>query len=79
MASACGKSEDEEALNILVDLLDDGDENVVMEAVKSLGEVGRDNAKTHLLALMEKLPDEKAELKAAVKDSISKINAAKRR
>lgn len=79
LAAACGKSSDEDALNLLMELLEDKNEAVVMQAVKSLGDVGRDNAKTHLLALLEKLPEGNEPLKAVIKESISKINIAKRR
>jgi hypothetical protein len=45
-----------------------------MQAVKSLGAVGNDNAKTHLQSLFDHLPDGKDSIKDAIKESIVKIN-----
>lgn len=72
LATACGNSSDEDAPDVLIELLRDNDEKVLMQAVKSLGMVGTSNAKTHLLALLWKLPDGKDELKNAIKESAAK-------
>ena len=74
LAIACGSSSDEDASDFLIYLLEDSDENVLMQAVKSLGMVGYSNAKTHLLALLWKLPDGKEDLKAAIKEAVAKTS-----
>jgi len=79
LATACGNSTDEDALNTLVKLLHDSDEKVLFETVKSLGHIGSDNAKTHLQALYERLPDGKDSLKSAVLASVAEIKASNRR
>lgn len=63
-------------INYLLMLLDDPDDNVKLQAVKSLGNHASDTAKTYLQHLLENLPKEKVELETAIRDSISKINAA---
>jgi hypothetical protein len=79
LAAACGSSFDEDASNILVNMLNDSDEGVMIQAVKSLGDVGHDNAKTHLQSLLGRLPDGQESIKATIRDSIAKINESKRR
>jgi hypothetical protein len=79
LAAACGSSFNENSSNILIDLLKDSDENVLLQAVKSLGAVGHENAKTHLLMLSDHLPDGKDTLKDAIRESIAKLNISKRR
>jgi HEAT repeat protein len=74
LATACGSSLNEGAVNTLIYLLNVSDENVLMQAVKSLGAVGNDNAKTHLQSLFDHLPDGKDSIKDAIKESIVKIN-----
>lgn len=79
LATACGASMDEDSLNTLIKLLSDSDDNVLMQTVKSLGNVGGDNAKTHLQSLYGRLPDDKDSLKKAILDSIAKIKVSNRR
>jgi len=75
-ASECGSSKNEKSLNYLIALLRDEDEKVQLEAVKSLGLLGKESAKTHLLDILNNLPKEKTELNNAIRESISKINEA---
>lgn len=79
LAAACGGLSDENASNILINLLKDSDEKVLLQTVKSLGDVGRDNAKTHLQALFDRLPEDNTLMKNTIRESISKIIASKRR
>lgn len=72
-AEACGSADDEEAANLLVHLLRDSDKAVQLMAVKSIGQVGGEAAKTHLQQLLEQ-PGDSDELKAAIKESILEIN-----
>ncbi len=76
ITAALGTSRNDDAFNILVMLLRDNDEKVQLEAIKSMGELGVDRAKVHLQDMGSKLPDEKAELIDAIKESIAKINKA---
>jgi len=75
-ASECGSTKNEKSLNYLIALLRDDDEKVQLEAVKALGLLGKDSAKTHLLDILNNLPKEKTELYNAIRESISKINEA---
>lgn len=79
LADACTKCMDEDSSYTLINLLTDHDMNVVMEAVKSLGVIGRSNAKTHLQMLLGRIPESDTAKCALIKDSIAKINAAHRR
>lgn len=79
LAIACGKCFDEDSSYTLINLLTDSDMNVVMQAVKSLGDIGHDNAKTHLQMLLGRLPDSNGENGTIIKDAIAKINKAHRR
>jgi hypothetical protein len=79
LATACGTSPDEDSLHTLIKLLSDSDESVVLQAVKSFGDVGGDNAKTHLMSLSDRLPADKTAIKDAIRESISKISLSKRR
>lgn len=74
LASACGESSDEEASTVLLNLLQESDENVLLQTVKSLGAVGHDNAKTNLQWLSTSLPGDKKELQEAISEAITKIS-----
>lgn len=78
IAEACSKSSDDESMNILVRLLQDTDESVQLQAVKSLGASGRNSAKTHLTWMAGRLPDSKVELKAAIKEASMEISKRNR-
>jgi len=73
-AAAFGKATDENSYNLLISLLSEKDDNVLHEAIRSLGIRGRENAKTHLQQLAASLPKEKTELHSAVKEAIAMIN-----
>lgn len=76
IAEACGKSSEDESMNILVRLLTDREPSVQMQAVKSLGSSGRPMAKTHLHWLSEHLPAEGGEeLKQAIREASAAITS----
>ena len=79
LATACGSSFDEDSTHTLIKLLSDSDEGVLIQAIKSLGAIGGDTVKTHLLSLTERLPDSATAVKAEIRESISKITASKRK
>jgi HEAT repeat protein len=79
LATACGSSFDEGAAHTLINMLEDSDEEVLIQAIKSLGEVGSDNAKTHLRARSERLPEGNDRIKKAISESIAKLNISKRK
>lgn len=58
IAAACGLSSDDEPLNLLYRMLKDPDESVQIQAVKSLGECGSEQSKTHISWLAGHLPPE---------------------
>ncbi len=78
LAAACGNSSDDEASNILINLLRDSDEAVQLQAIKSLGATGNNSSKTHLQWLSNNLPDEKKEIKEAITEALSQISARKK-
>lgn len=61
--------------NYLLTLLDDPDDQVKLQAIKSLGNHSSDTAKTYLQEFLVNLPKEKTELEKAARDAISQINA----
>lgn len=73
LAVACGGSHDEAAANCLINLLKDSDEDVQLKAVESLELVGSESAKTHLMWLYGKLPEEQEAIRKAILDAIEKI------
>lgn len=75
IAEACGKSNEDESMNILIRFLTDSDESVQLQAIKSLGSSGRLSTKTHLFWLSEHLPGGKDHVKAAIKDALAAISA----
>lgn len=76
-AAACGESSDEEAVTHLINLLQDSDENVLLQTVKSLGAIGHDNAKTHLQWLANNLPEGKQEIQKGIGEAFAKITSRK--
>lgn len=77
LATACGNSSDASASNFLINLLRDNDENVQIQAVKSLGMIKSENAKTSIRMLFEQLPEGKSTLREAIRESIAMINKTK--
>lgn len=75
-AKEFGKELHEKTFNYLLMLLNDSDETVQLQAVKSLGNFESDNAKTHLQDFLINLPKEKVELDKAARDAIRQINEA---
>lgn len=79
LAEACTSCLDEDSSYTCINLLTDSDLNVVLAAAKTLGEIGHDNAKTHLQILLSRIPESDTEKQTIVRDAIGKINKAKRR
>jgi hypothetical protein len=73
IAAACGRSKEDDSMNILIRLLNDSDESVQLQAVKSLGTNGRSTAKTHLQWLKEHLPEGRYNVKLAIKEAYVSI------
>jgi HEAT repeat protein len=74
LAAACANSSDEEASSCLISLLNDSDESVQIQAIKSLGIIGSENAKTNLQWLSDHLPAGKDAVKTAAREAIAQIN-----
>jgi hypothetical protein len=75
IASACSKSSEDESMNILVRLLQDSDEAVQLQAIKSLAISGRSSIKTHLHWLTEHLPATgKDNVKQAIREALAAIS-----
>jgi HEAT repeat protein len=73
IASACGKSKEDDSANVLIRLLRDNDEAVQLQAVQSLGMNGRSTAKTHLMWLMDHLPEGREHIKVAIREANASI------
>ena len=74
IASACSKSSEDESMNILVRLLQDSDEAVQLQAIKSLEISGKSRIKGHLQSLLKHLPEDKENLKQAIREAMSGIS-----
>ena len=77
LAAACGGSSDDTASSILINLLRDHDEGVQLQAIKSLGAIGKGSCKTHLQWLAENLAGEKKEIREAISEAISQVSNRK--
>jgi HEAT repeat protein len=75
IAEACSKSSEDESMNILTRLLTDSEEAVQLQAVKSLGIIGRSSTKTHLHWLSENLPEGRENVKQAIKEALASISS----
>jgi hypothetical protein len=74
IAAACSKSSEDESMNILVRLLQDDDEAVQFQAIKSLEVCGRSSIKGHLHSLSEHLPQGKENVKQAIREAMAGIS-----
>jgi HEAT repeat protein len=77
LAEACGASNDENAVNMLITLVKDKDVNVQLAACKSLAVTGTQGAKTTLMWLLGNLPADKAALKQPILDAVDAIGDRK--
>lgn len=66
----------DKTFNYLLMFLNDPDEKVQLQAIKSISNFESNNAKTHLQNFLINLPKEKAELDNATREAIRKINEA---
>lgn len=77
VAKACGLSKDDEPYNLLITLTKDPSPAVQMAAIKSLGEVGRPAASTHLQWLAEHIPADRTEEQKLIHEALGKIRTRK--
>lgn len=73
LAKACGAVDADESCNILVTLLHDNNEDIQMEAVKSLGRIGNDHTTAQLQWLLGQLPETKTELIHEIHQAIANV------
>lgn len=73
LARACSISDADECCNILVTLLHDGDQDVQLAAVKSLGAIGNDHATVQLQWLLSQCSSDQKELIDAIHLSIKNV------
>jgi hypothetical protein len=73
IAVACSKSSEDESMNILVRLLQDSNDAVQLQAIKSLGLSGRPSIKSHLNWLSERIPESNEAAKQAIREAFSNI------
>lgn len=73
LARACAKAGDPGVNSILTILIRDPDENVQMEAVKSITITGKDHEVAQLQWLLSNTPEEKAELREAIQVAIANV------
>jgi HEAT repeat protein len=77
LAEACGTTDADESCNFLVSLVKENDKDVQLAAVKSMGIVGGQNAKSTLQWMLGRLTDSNADLKEPMLESIEKIGVRK--
>lgn len=77
IAQACGTSTADEPYNLLITLTKDPSPAVQMAAIRSLGEVGRPAAATHLQWLSDHIPADRTEEHALIHDALAKIRERK--
>ena len=73
LAKACTHSNSDDSINILTVLMEQEDEDVQTEAVRALGEVGKDHEVALIQLLGSKAKPEQTKLKEAVKESLAKL------
>lgn len=73
-AKACCTSSDDQAVHLLLNLMNDDDKAIQIQAVKSIGMMGKESEKTHLQWAIDHLSENSDDLHQAIKESIAEIN-----
>lgn len=73
LAKACGDSNSDESVNLLLAILEGNEEEVQIAALSALGKVGTDHVTSTLHLLLEKVPSENSKLRDAVLNSLNQI------
>lgn len=76
IAAELGKINDEQPIEFLNALLLDPDDQVKLQAVKSLGNLGVERTKVNLQQLITIVPEENTELHTAIREALASINEA---
>lgn len=71
LAKACAASKTDDSVNLLIALLDVGDDEVQIEALKSIAKVANDHAVAPLQQYVSRLKPEQTTLKAQFVETIS--------
>ena len=74
LAKACGTSGCDDSVNLLINLLDyAGDEDVIIETLHSLGNVGTDHAVSQIQLLLSRTDKSKPHLYDTIMDNLHKL------
>lgn len=71
LAKACAASKSDDSVNLLISLLDVGDDEVQIEALKSISKVANDHAVAPLQQYLTRIKPEQTALKAQFVETIS--------
>ncbi|MGN1059377.1 MAG: hypothetical protein ACI4QW_03005 [Clostridia bacterium] len=73
VAQACSTVDDDGSYNILIELMKHDQRPIKLAAVRGLGELGRDAARTHISWLKQHTPESDTEMHAAISEAMAKI------
>ena len=77
VAEACGTVNDDGSYNILIQLMKSESREIKLAAIRGLGELGRDTARTHISWLKQHTPEEDTEIHEAIMNAMTKIRHSK--
>lgn len=70
LAQALGTSETEEAIDLLMELVESKDQDILEAACESLKKVGDDHNTTELLRILQTIPEENEPLRKKISETI---------
>ena len=74
LAQALGTSETEEAIDLLMELVESKDQDILEAACESLKKVGDDHNATELLGILQTIPEENEPLRKKISETIQVLH-----
>ena len=74
LAQALGTSETEEAIDLLMELVESKDQDILEAACESLKKVGDDHNATELLRILQTIPEENEPLRKKISETIQALH-----
>ena len=74
LAQALGTSETEEAIDLLMELVESKDQDILEAACESLKKVGDDHNTTELLRILQTIPEENEPLRKKISETIQALH-----
>ena len=74
LAQALGTSETEEAIDLLMELVENKDQDILEAACESLKKVGDDHNTTELLRILQTIPEENEPLRKKISETIQVLH-----